>query len=194
MLRFVLMFLGLLVAAGIIFSAVALYIGPAQVAPLPVLYAAPDISLTDARGNAFSSASLAGKVWVADLFFTSCPTMCPTMTDHLSQVMAAYGDESDLHIVSISVDPDTDTPERLREYAAFYKADLDRWHFLRGPIEEVAALSVDGLKLGVMEDMTQHSERFVLVDRKGMIRGYYHGMEAGTVPVLVEDIERLLKE
>lgn len=194
MARFFAAFLGAFLIFGVLFSALVLYIGPAQEEALPELYPAPEITLTDARGESFSSDTLAGKVWVVDLFFTSCATMCPIMTDNLTKVMAPFADNPDVHFVSISVDPETDTPERMTEYAGMYEADLDRWHFLTGPVETVGELSVKGLKLGSMDDPTQHSDRYVLVDRHGMIRAYYRGTEAESVADLTRDIERLLKE
>jgi protein SCO1/2 len=194
MFRFFAVFFGVLISFGLIFSAVVLYVGPAAPPPLPQLYPAPAIEMTDARRETFSSDSLKGKVWIARVFFTSCPTVCPIMTDNLTKVMAAYTDEPDLHIVSLSVDPETDTPERLRDYAQMYKADLDQWHFLTGPIEQVNEVSFSGLKLGSADQPTHHSDRLVLIDRGETIRGYYHGTEDAEVAELIADIERLLKE
>jgi protein SCO1 len=102
-------------------------------------------------------------------------------------VHEAFRKDPDALCVSITVDPDRDTPEVLRGYAAKYGASEDRWLYLRGPVKEVLALSYGGFRIGDAEDPLIHSQRFVLVDRRGRIRGYYRGTES-------EEVERLLSD
>ena len=164
-----------------------------QRAELMELGDAPTIQLTNQEGAAFDSSSLSGKVWVADFFFTSCGGPCPVMTASMAQVQQALDMEQDLHMVSISVDPETDTPERLKAYGEKYGADFSRWHFLTGPIEAIQQLAVEGFKVGSVEDPVIHSTRFILVDTRGQIRGYYTGTEKEDVDRMTQDIQQLLE-
>ncbi len=160
---------------------------------LPVLYAVPEFSLQDESGAVFTKAETAGKIWVIDFFFTSCPGPCPIMSAAFANLAAGLP-RADVHFVSVTVDPGTDTPERLRAYGERYGADFSRWHFLTGPIEAINTLAEDGFKLGSAEQPIFHSTRFVLVDRAGWIRAYYTGIEPEDVAKLKKDIEGLLKE
>jgi protein SCO1/2 len=166
-----------------------------------VVTAAPDFTLTDETGQSFSSADLAGQVYVVQFFFTSCTTVCPRLTDWMTKIqdrIAPLGDG--VRMVSISVDPRRDTPEKLAVYAKGYGAVPGFWKFLTGDPERVEAVVVDGF-FQVMDekrDETQgvydivHSERFVVVDQEGRVRGYYDADQEG-VDRLVGDV-RLLVE
>lgn len=166
----------------------------AQVA-LPDLGPVPQFALVSEDGQQWSSASLAGKIWVADFFLTSCQGVCPVMMRHMWGVHEYFKDNDGVRFVSISVDPGTDTPAVITDYAKQYKADTARWRFLTGPIEEVHRMaSEQGFKVGVPENPMQHSRRFILVDACGHIRGYYEGMDETSVRECIADIERLLKE
>lgn len=163
--------------------------------PLPDLGPAPDFELIAEDGTKWSSTSLAGKIWVADFFLTSCQGACPVMVRHMWGIHEYFKNNDRVQCVSISVDPDTDGPEVLTNYAVEHKADTARWKFLTGPIEEVHRVaSEEGFKVGVPETPMQHSRRFILVDARGHIRGYYEGMEEMSVRECIADIERLLKE
>jgi cytochrome oxidase Cu insertion factor (SCO1/SenC/PrrC family) len=153
---------------------------------------APRIELTSQANESFDSSALAGKIWVADFFFTSCGGPCPVMTAAMSEVQQAFEADDRVHLVSITVDPDTDTPERLREYGEKYGADFEQWHFLTGPIEHIQELAVEGFKVGSVEDPVIHSTRFILVDQQGQIRGYYIGIDKEDVQRLTEDMKQLL--
>jgi len=161
---------------------------------LPVLYPAPAFELTSATGKPFDSASLAGKVWVVDFFFTSCAGVCPQMQTSMMEIAAEFADDPRVEFVSITVDPDTDTPERMAEYSKRYNADLERWHYLTGPMETIEQAAYAGFKLGSVDEPIFHSDRFVLVDPDGQIRGYYKGTEAEPVVNLKANIATLLEE
>ncbi len=159
---------------------------------LPVIATIGDFELTAQNGEAFSSAELAGKVWIADFIFTRCPAACPEMTSTLADVFKEFESHPDIHMVSISVDPDHDTPAVLEAFAAKYDADPDRWHFLTGPTEFVQQLSVNDFKIAAAETPASHSLRFILVDRQGDIRGYYHSNDPEDVNQLRIDLAKLL--
>jgi len=160
-------------------------------APKPLL-SLPAYTLTDHHGKAFGAADLHGKAYIADFVFTSCPSVCPRLTKRMVEVQERTADLGDkLHLVTFSVDPETDTPERLAEYARKYKADEARWTFLTGPLGEIETVVVKGFKValgktetspGIMEIF--HGERFVLVDGEGRIRGFYEADDEGIEAVI----------
>lgn len=179
--------------------------GPAESAagPLPVLFTLPDFSLTERSGGTVTRATLAGKVWIADFIFTTCPGPCPLMTRRMAGLQAALADQPDLRLVTITVDPRRDTPERLKEYADQHGADPRRWLFLTGDREAIYRLSTDGFRMAaiVEQDEVQttdhpilHSTRFVLVDRQGRIRAYYNGTSEEDMERLQADARRIAEE
>jgi protein SCO1/2 len=160
----------------------------------PVLGTVPEFTLTAETGDPFSSRSLAGKVWVADFIFTTCQGPCPRMSSQMRQIQNATTTLPDLRLVSFTVDPERDTPEVLAAYGRRYQANPARWTFLTGPKETLHALSRDAFKLGDVSGELEHSTRFVLVDRKSRIRGYYRTWEKDAIPNLLADIRTVLKE
>ena len=176
--------------AGLI--AVALSLAACRPAPLPVYSTLPPFSLTAQDGRAFGSAELKGRVWVANFIFTRCPTVCPTFTAEMARVdKALEAKGAPVTLVSFSVDPAYDTPERLTEYAKAHGAD---WTFLTGSPEALHAAVVDGLKVAAVapkdgDDLASvvHGTYFVLVDGEGRIRGYYASTEPGAVDAVVRD-------
>jgi len=161
---------------------------------LPKLYPVPEYEFTSASGEPFTTSQLDGNVWVVDMIFTSCAGLCPRMTTSMAGLAEQYAPEDGIRFVSVSVDPEVDTPQRLTEYGKQYGADFDEWIFLTGPMEEINALANDGLKLGGGELPAFHSDRFVLVDKEGVIRGYFHGTDDEDVAKLKKAIDRLLAE
>jgi len=156
--------------------------------------AVPEFSLVDSTGAEFTGRQLAGKVWVANLFLTSCQGACPVMTKNMKILHDKYAGDDRVNFASFSVDPDTDTPEVLAQYIEDHELDCNRWHFLTGPIEEIHRMaSEEGFKVGVPETPMGHSQRFVLIDAKGHIRGYYDGMDEASALRLGQDIDRLLQ-
>jgi protein SCO1/2 len=149
----------------------------------------PAFTLTDQRGQPFGSADLKGRVWVADFVFTSCPTVCPKLTKRMQELQHRSRNLGDaFHLVTFTVDPDNDTPERLATYAASYHADAHRWTFLTGKLGDVETTVVKGFKLAMGKDEIPegsglfsifHGEKLVLVDDQGLIRGYYDADDAG---------------
>jgi protein SCO1/2 len=171
--------------------------------PLPVLGEVPDFALVDQDGTAVEAADLEGSPWVADFVFTRCPDVCPALTatmKGLERDLAARKapEDPDVTLVSISVDPTHDTPPVLREYAARFGTG-PRWRFLTGSRDAVTALVKEGFKLGVADDgpptaPITHSDRFVLVDGRRRIRGYYRSREPEELARLGDDVRRLSDE
>lgn len=177
---------------------------------MPVLGTLPEFHLVNEKGNEFGLKNLQGKVWVANFIFTSCAGTCPLLTQRMKRVQEAILDlgaqGQGLQIVSFSVDPERDTPERLAEYAKNYGARPEVWSFVTGPMDQVSPTVVQGFKLamgkvargapaaqpseGEIFDVV-HGEKFVLVDQEGRIRGYYDSDRQG-ITKLVRDMKRLL--
>jgi cytochrome oxidase Cu insertion factor (SCO1/SenC/PrrC family) len=158
----------------------------------------PSFQLVNQNGQAFGSAQLAGKIWIADFIYTTCPGPCPMISSRMSELQKPL-EKTDVHLVSFSVDPEKDTPEVLRGYAEKLQAEPVRWDFLTGPKSTIYKLSHDGFKLAVSdgsdaEGIPVHSTRMVLVDRHGQIRGYYDAAEADAMTKLVADTNHLLRE
>lgn len=161
---------------------------------IPVLGSITDFSLTAATGQPFHSADMTGKIWVADFIFTSCAGICPVMTRAMAELQETFSQNDNVQFVSISVDPTTDTPEVLTQYAQRHNADPAQWHFLTGEIDSIRSISTEIFKVGSLDDPINHSPRFILIDGAGNIRGFYMGTESQDVQRLSSDIERLLKE
>jgi protein SCO1/2 len=162
--------------------------------PLPVFGQVPVFELTGENGQVFDSKRLNGKVWVADLIYTTCPGPCPRMTSLMRQVQQLTSTIPDVKLVSFTVDPEHDTPQVLAQYAARYHAQPQRWSFLTGPREKLNHLAFDTFKLSSVDGSLNHSTRFVLVDRQARIRGYYSTSEEDPVQQLFRDIKRVLAE
>lgn len=151
--------------------------------PPPVLRQLPQWRLVDQNGESFGSDDLAGEVYVASFLFTRCATVCPRLTASLRQLERRYREEGleEVRLVSFTVDPEHDTPERLRDYAGSRSLDLERWSLVTGAEQEVRSVVVDGFTLPMGERLdlagglvdVAHAARLALVDRDGGVRGYY---------------------
>jgi len=144
----------------------------------------PDFTLTDQNKNLVKRADLEGKVWVASFIFTSCPSICPRLTKRKATMQEALLGNDDVRFVSISVDPETDTPEKLSEFATKHGATSARWLFLTGDPKVVDATVLTGFKM-VLQRSTpgsvdiSHAERFCVVDRKAHVRGLFDTSDEG---------------
>jgi len=165
---------------------------------VPAYSRVPRFQLVNQKGQPFGSAQLAGKIWIADFIFTSCPGPCPLISSRMSELQKPL-EKTDIHLVSFTVDPEKDTPEVLRTYAEKLHAQLKRWDFLTGSRPAIYALARDGFKLAVADGsdetgMPVHSTRIVLVDRRGVIRGYYDALAPDAVTKLLADANHLFRE
>lgn len=166
---------------------------------LEVLTRIPDFELTDQDGRPFGSAQLRGKVWVAGFAFTSCTSVCPMLTSQMANLerrLEHHGDE--VHLVTLSVDPETDTPEVLRAFAGRHHADLAHWSFLTGSRDQVQATITRGflVPIGERQETAEgydilHTSQLMLIDREQRLRGLYPTDEEGLARI-ERDVERLL--
>ena len=146
------------------------------------------------------STEMEGKVWVVDFFFTTCPTICPTMTKNMQKLNAATKDLHDeLQFISISINPQHDTPSILKRYREHYKATASNWQFLTGKEAETHQLGIENFQIFAGRDEESeggyaHSGAFTLVDKEGYVRGVYLGTDDKQVIQLEKDIRKLLKE
>jgi protein SCO1/2 len=165
--------------------------------PPPKLLQLPSFQLTSEKNTAFGSEDLRGKVWVASFVFTSCPSVCPALMERLQKVQhRSRNAGAAVRLVTFTVDPETDTPERLAAYARRFKASPYRWTFLTGDLGVIEKTVVKGFKLAMGRDAENlfqifHSERFVLVDGDGFIRGYYEATDEG-IDKLMSDMSLVL--
>jgi protein SCO1/2 len=158
----------------------------------------PAFQFTNQDGQPFGSAQLAGKIWIGDFVYTTCPGPCPMISGRMSELQKPL-EKSDVHLVSFSVDPERDTPAVLRGYAAKLQAEAGRWDFLTGPKSAIYKLLHDGFKLAVSDGSDEqgvpvHSTRMILVDRHNQIRGYYDATEPEAITKLLADTNHLLRE
>jgi protein SCO1 len=169
-----------------------------RTASLEVLGDVPPFDLISQDGQSFHSQTLAGKIWVADFIYTTCPGPCPRMTSELREVQDAVAKvpslSSNVRLVSFTVDPATDTPPILAAYAKLHGASPALWYFLTGPVPTLQTLDRDAFKLGNIDASMQHSTRFVLVDGQGRIRRYYDSTETSAIPNVISDVTALARE
>jgi len=157
----------------------------------------PDFSLTSSQNKERGSSQMEGKLTIVDFFFTSCPSICPIMSTEMERVDDAFRNENSVQIYSISIDPEYDTPEVLAEYAKSHMATPEKWFFLTGDKSEIYNLARCGFILPTLDGMGDpeefiHSDKFVLVDDLGRIRGYYSGTNRDEVDRLILETKILL--
>ena len=150
--------------------------------------------MTDSQGRAFDSSQLAGKVWIVDFIYTSCPGPCPRMTSEMHRVEKRLKNDPDVRLVSISVDPDHDSPPVLNDFAHRFGGPTAQWVFLTGTPQTVHLLAHDTFKVGDVISNMDHSTKFMLVDKHGQLRGYYSSDDADGIPTLMHDVRVLRKQ
>jgi protein SCO1/2/putative membrane protein len=160
----------------------------------------PPFSLTERSGRTITRDDLRGKVWVVSFFFTSCTAGCAQNTASMKRLQDALAGYSDVMLVSITVDPETDTPARLREYAAGYGADPNRWLFLTGQENAIYDLIHDGFSMAAQRNSQAtgpgnaviHTWALMVVDWEGYVRGYIRdGKDAADVSRLEQRVKQL---
>jgi len=164
-------------------------------------YQVPPFTFTDAFGNTVTDRSTEGRIIVADFFFTRCTSICPKMTAQMQQLQFKLDEPAyaDILFLSHTVDPLNDSLEVLRRYARRYQADSSRWKFVTGDPAAIYRQGNNGYLLSAMEDSTAaeqfvHDQRFVLVDKRRHIRGFYDGTDTEEVGRLATDLKMLMKE
>jgi len=161
-----------------------------------VYHTIPSFKFVNQGGDTISEQHFDKKIFVADFFFTTCPTICPKMSGQMKRIQNAYKKRDDFLIISHSVNPEHDSVSVLAEYAKLYGGISGKWHFVTGKRNDIYTLGVEGYKLAVDEDPRApggflHSEMFVLVDKEKVIRGYYDGTDSVQVDKLIEAIKLL---
>lgn len=172
----------------------------------------PDFMFVERSDRKVSLGDLKGKVWVAQFFYTHCTDICPLTVPQMGLLHLQYLNDpefrSAIRFVSITVDPERDTPDVLSKFAEHFSADPDLWLFLTGDKDMTYRVAQQGFKLGIGEEKNPpevikktgeekellHSNRLILVDRKAQIRGYYSGIDAEAMVRLRRDLKTLLTE
>lgn len=155
--------------------------------------------LLDQDSTLVSNETLSKKIYVADFFFTSCPTICPKMKTQLLRVYEKFEANDEFVILSHTIDPTYDTIPLLKDYAERLGVSSARWKFLWGDQDEIYDLA-EGSYMSIADEDEDaeggfvHSGAFLLVDKEGRIRGIYDGTDADQVDVLLTDIDKLLAE
>ena len=162
-----------------------------------------DFQLTDQNGESFSAEQLKGKIWLANFVFTTCAAECPLLTQQMSLVRRNLGPRPDIAFVSFSVDPQTDTPQRLADYAKPYGTD-PRWSLLTGDIDDVTKLVAtkflmplsrgDEAESNPTKRVILHSDKMLIVDGRGVVRYFCNGLNQRTVESLTEVFQVLIQE
>ena len=167
--------------------------GKSHSKPLPVFGSVSGFQLTDSQGRAYQAEQLEGKVTIADFFFTSCNGICPVLTRQMSSLQRRFEGSPEFQLVSITVDPENDTPETLAAYASDNHLLLENWALLTGTRTDIRSLLFEQLKIGLPDDPLTHSDRLVLLDTDLKIRGYYSLSDSDSLQDLRKDAARLLQ-
>lgn len=172
---------------------------PIQPKDLPVLGTGPmtPFGFVNQNGDTITEKTVDGKIWVADFFFTTCPTICPKMKNEMLRVLDAYKGNEKVLILSHTIDPEYDTQAVLKEFAERLEVEGNQWHFLTGEKDSIYGMA-ERYMISAAEDASApggfiHSGAFVLMDGQRNIRGYYDGTNPQSVDTLISDMQLLLK-
>ena len=189
-----------LLAVGFYFMLVKIIPGYNKRGVAPVSFVRP-FSFSNQDGKKVTEKNVAGKVYVAEYFFTTCKGICPKMNNNMRMVYDALKDEKDFLILSHTCDPDTDSVQQMKKYADSMHVNTDKWIFLTGrkdSLYNMARISytIDDPNdnLVSMEDDFMHSQLWALVDKNGDVRHIYDGLKESEVKKLIKDARRLLKD
>lgn len=160
-------------------------------AKLPNYGKVPSFTMTDSEGHLFRGDSLLGKVWVADFIYTNCPAECPRMTSLMHKVQEEVKNMRDVRLVSFSVDPKRDSPAVLNDFAHRFGGPAADWVFLTGSPATVHLIAYQTFHVGDVIGKIEHSTKFILIDKRGDIRGYYSSIYPEDRSKLITDIEIL---
>lgn len=168
-----------------------------------VFHQIPNFDLIDQNGKQFSSAQTKGKIYVTDFFFTRCGTTCPKLTTNLSRIQSLFANDPNILIVSYSVDPKHDSSAVLQKFAQKYDAKTGKWFFITGDKKTIYDLAIKGYKLPAadaseydkniksIDETFIHSEKLLLIDKEGYVRGIYDGTYSPDVERLIAEIKVL---
>lgn len=172
-----------------------------------VWHHAANIKLVNQLGDSVSLDDIKGSIIVADYFFTRCPSICPTLTKNMKMLQDAMKmkdirrriDDSYVRFISFSVDPERDSVAALKRYADKFNVNHDTWWFLTGDKKRIYDYAFNELKLGLqdgngIDSNFIHTEKFVLMDKERIVRGYYNGTDSASMSKLAEDLTLLMLE
>ena len=159
---------------------------------IPVIKEVPSFSFTNQNGEKFSNNNFRDKVTILNFIFTSCTGPCPLMTSNMQKLYSNFKGTKEVQFVSITVDPEVDTQEKLKLEAEMIGIDNNQWQFLRSDLDEVKKLKRDGFMLFADNLPNGHSIKSILIDNVGNIRKYYDGTDIGSQEILKKDIVYLL--
>ena len=163
-----------------------------------VYHVIPDFSFQNQEGKTITQQDLDGKIYIANFFFVTCPTICPKMNAQVQRVQEAFKDAKNFQIVSFTVDPESDSVEALAAYAKKMEADNARWWFLTGEKDSIYSLARNGFlvpaAVGNPESEFFHSQDLILIDKEKRMRGIYDGTEPAMVDTLIDEIKVLMTE
>ncbi len=171
-----------------------------EVKELKVFGEVPSFSLTERTGQLLRKEDLQGKVWLASFIYTHCAGQCPMISKQMKEIQRKLRFKERFRLVSISVDPERDTPSELTKYADEFEADPYKWLFLTGNKNEIIRLMRHGFRLasaddkGVASGEILHSDKLVLVDHMGKIRGYYDAFDEEAVKTMMKDTKSLIRK
>jgi cytochrome oxidase Cu insertion factor (SCO1/SenC/PrrC family) len=173
----------LLVVLGLVYALSLVKYSRQHRQPLPIIGVVADFTLTNQDGKVTTLADLTNHVWVADIIFTRCAGPCPIITGHMKSLADALPKTSSARLVTLTTDPDYDTPAVMKKYGERFGADFSRWMFLTGSKAEIAGLAGDSLKLSAVPvkpedrkndaDLFIHSTIYVVVDQHARLRGIF---------------------
>ncbi len=162
-----------------------------------IYFQIPDFRLIDQDSQVVTPENVKDKIYVADFFFTSCPTICPIMKTQMLRIHEHFKGNPSVKLLSHTIDPRHDIVGVLKDYATRLEVDTKQWSFLTGD-RNVLLLAQKGYLVSALEDKNEaggfvHSGAFVLIDKHRHIRGYYDGTKPEKVDLLIKDMELLLK-
>ena len=176
---------------------------------LQVIKQVPKFELTNQNNKKITNQEYAGKVYVLEFFFSTCPSICPIMNKNMLLLEKEFLKDKNFGIASITINPENDTPEVLKKHAAILGVTSTNWNFLTGKRDYIYEIANKGFNIFVGENSQvnggfEHSGLFALIDKKGNIRCrkdknnnpilYYDGLEKSGVEAIKEDIKKLLEE
>ena len=159
----------------------------------------PDFKFLNQDSLWVSQKDMAGKIYVADFFFTTCPTICPKMKTQLLRIYDKFAEDDRVRILSHTIDPEYDGVRVLKDYAKKLNINSPRWNLVTGKKSDIYRLGEKSYMVAAQEDANEeggfvHSGAFILVDKNRHVRGIYDGTKEEDVNHLIEDMTLLLKE
>ncbi|MCX6297086.1 MAG: SCO family protein [Bacteroidetes bacterium] len=159
----------------------------------------PPFSFTDQDGKIVTEKDFEGSVYVTDFFFTTCHSICPIMSNQMERIAEKFKGNTEVKILSYTVDPEVDTVQQLKAYAIKHNADSKQWHFVTGKKRALYQIARTGYLLNAEQgnggpDDFIHTQNFALIDKEKRIRGFYDGTDSTEINQLMKDIDLLLAE